>query len=112
MVLISIKAHAIGMLDGDWLVRPLSQMCLPGTSRKKGKRPFPRLLCSYDLRVGVGSNYQMQAAKPCTWNLGERKLGGGVVKVAAQGAFLSGTDPGSCCVALQFPDPQIKTMMM
>ena len=31
-------------------------------------------------------------------------MGGGVVKVAAQGAFLSGTDPGSCCVALQFPD--------
>ena len=25
--------------------------------------------------------------------------------------LLSGTDPGSCWVALEFPDPQIKTMM-
>lgn len=34
------------------------------------------------------------------------------LKVAVWGDLLSGTDLGSCCEALEFPDPQIKAMMM
>ena len=69
LVLISIKAHSIRMLIHRRLACQTSVPNVPSWDRqKKGKRPFPRLLCSYGLRVNVGSNYQMHATKPCTWN--------------------------------------------
>lgn len=108
VVLISIKAHSIRMLIHRRLACQTSVPNVPSWDRQeKGKRPFPRLLCSYGLRVDVGSNYQMHATKTCTWNWGERKWGRGS-RWQHKGHLLSGTDPGSCCVALEFPDPQIR----